>query len=132
MNQHAHTETQRRRPGVAAQISHFMLIWILFQILFAIPVLLDPLGETLDQIAVMEPDGDFSFTLSPETVRPLLAALSPGRPAAIWWSAAGLLATISAVVLMRSLAGGPRLRDLGHRHGAGWAAKSSATRKRPA
>ncbi len=120
MNQQGHHETQRRRPGAAAQISLFMLIWILLQMLFAIPVLLGPLGQTLDQIAVTEPDGGFSFTLSTDSVRPLLAALSPGRPAAIWWSAAGLLATISAVVLMRYLAGGPRLRDLGLRTQPGW------------
>jgi hypothetical protein len=115
MNQQAHRETQRSRPGAAAQISLFMLIWLLLQMLFAISVLLGPLGENLDQITVTKPDGDFSFTLSPDTVQPLLATLSPGRPAAIWWSAAGLLATISAVVLMRYLAGGPRLLDLGLR-----------------
>ena len=120
MNKQAHHETPRRRPGAAAQISLFILIWILLQMLFAIPVLLGPLGETLDRIAITEPDGDISFTLSPDTMRPLLAELSPGRPAAIWWSAAGLLATISAVVLMRSLAGGPRLRDLGLRTRPGW------------
>ncbi len=38
-----------------------MVIWILFQMLFAIPVLLGPLGETLNQIAVAELDGGFSF-----------------------------------------------------------------------
>jgi membrane protease YdiL (CAAX protease family) len=118
----AHEPTQQveqRRPGALLQISLFLTIWPLLQALLTLPVVLGPLRAALDRMIVVERDGDSSFTLS-LNLEPLLAALSPGGQAAIWLSAAGLLATIGAVVLVRFLAAGPRLLDLGLRPQPGW------------
>ena len=107
----------KKRPGAFWQVNLYMLVWGVLQAVLTAPLLLWHILRLFDRAAVTQPDGSLVVELD---MLELVSEITSDPALFLWLTLAGAASSIGAVLVVRRLAGGPVLLDLGLHRRPGW------------